>query len=52
MARQFFLILSVLLALTVTVMGGSADVVILGDSDFDSKLAALDNTLVMFYAPW
>lgn len=24
----------------------------LGDSDFENKVAALDNILVMFYAPW
>ena len=28
------------------------DVVELGDSDFDSKLADMDTALVMFYAPW
>jgi len=28
------------------------DVVDLGDSDFDSKLADMDTALVMFYAPW
>lgn len=32
------------------VLAGS--VLELGDSDFESKVAALDNTLVMFYAPW
>ena len=31
---------------------GESDVLVLGDSDFDSKIAALDNVLVMFYAPW
>lgn len=24
----------------------------LGDADFDSKLASMENVLVMFYAPW
>ena len=28
------------------------DVVDLGDSDFDSKLADMETALVMFYAPW
>ena len=28
------------------------DVLELGDSDFDSKLANIDTALVMFYAPW
>merc|ERR1711909_232971 len=28
------------------------DVLELGDSDFDSKLADIDTALVMFYAPW
>ena len=28
------------------------DVVELGDSDFDSKLADMETALVMFYAPW
>jgi len=32
--------------------GAESDVLNLGDDDFDSKLAALENTLVMFYAPW
>ena len=30
----------------------SADVVELGDADFDSTLEELDTALVMFYAPW
>jgi protein disulfide isomerase family A protein 3 len=29
-----------------------SDVLVLTDKDFESKLAALENTLVMFYAPW
>lgn len=29
-----------------------ADVVDLGDADFDSGVARVDTTLVMFYAPW
>jgi len=40
----------VCLALFSGIMAGS--VLDLGDSDFENKLAALDNTLVMFYAPW
>lgn len=32
--------------------GAESDVINLGDDDFDSKLAALENVLVMFYAPW
>jgi len=29
-----------------------SDVLVLSDADFESKLAAQENTLVMFYAPW
>lgn len=29
-----------------------ADVIELGDSDFDSRLETIDDALVMFYAPW
>ena len=29
-----------------------ADVIELGDADFDSQLESLDTALVMFYAPW
>jgi len=43
-----------ILALTLVgcAYSGESDVLELGDSDFDSKLSALDNVLVMFYAPW
>ena len=41
--------LALLLALAAFV---SADVVELGDADFDSTLEELDTALVMFYAPW
>ena len=43
------LIAVVLAALTLTDAG---DVLTLIDSDFDSRLADLDLTLVKFYAPW
>jgi len=39
-------VLSCLIALS------AAQVLDLGDSDFDSKLANIDTALVMFYAPW
>jgi len=41
--------LSVLLAAALV---AADDVLELGDSDFDSKLADIDTALVMFYAPW
>jgi protein disulfide isomerase family A protein 3 len=31
---------------------GEADVLDLGDSDFDTRVAETETTLVMFYAPW
>ena len=46
-------LLSVLLVLSLSLSSISADdVVELGDSDFDSKLADMETALVMFYAPW
>ena len=46
-------LLSVLLVLSLSLSSISADdVVELGDSDFDSKLADMEAALVMFYAPW
>ena len=41
-----------LLLATVVAAVFADDVVELGDSDFDSKLADMDTALVMFYAPW
>jgi len=47
------LVLSFLLLAGLTYAhAGQSDVLVLGDDDFDSKIAALDNALVMFYAPW
>ncbi|CAL8121908.1 unnamed protein product [Orchesella dallaii] len=42
----------VCLALLVGYGADAGSVLDLGDSDFENKIAALDNTLVMFYAPW
>jgi len=41
-----------LLALVAVSLVAADDVIELGDSDFDSKLADIDTALVMFYAPW
>ena len=45
--KSFFF--SVLLAVALVT---ADDVLDLGDSDFDAKLADIDTALVMFYAPW
>jgi len=45
--KSFFF--SVLLAVALV---AADDVLELGDSDFDAKLADIDTALVMFYAPW
>jgi len=42
----------ILLLATVVAAVFADDVVELGDSDFDSRLADMDTALVMFYAPW
>lgn len=47
------MILSFLLIAAVSMCrAAESDVLVLTDDDFESKLAALENTLVMFYAPW
>lgn len=41
------------LALFVAVaLSGEADVLDLGDDDFNTRVAETETTLVMFYAPW
>lgn len=48
--------LTVSILLVVALLGishaGEEACVVLTDDDFDSKVASLDNVLVMFYAPW
>jgi protein disulfide-isomerase A3 len=33
-------------------LGAESDVLDLGDSDFNTRVAETETTLVMFYAPW
>lgn len=33
-------------------LAGEADVLDLGDDDFNTRVAETETTLVMFYAPW
>ncbi|CAG7710437.1 unnamed protein product [Allacma fusca] len=51
MFRSTLLSLCLVVALAF-VHAGSSDVLVLTDEDFESKNAALENSLVMFYAPW
>ena len=41
-----------LLVLALAAAALADDVIELGDSDFDSRLADMETALVMFYAPW
>ena len=41
-----------LIVLLFTSLALADDVMQLGDSDFENKLADIDTALVMFYAPW
>lgn len=40
------------LAIVGCTIAGEQDVLDLTDSDFSSRIADIDTTLVMFYAPW
>lgn len=48
MIFKFFL----LFTLCVSVFGGEQDVVDLTDDNFSTRVAEIETTLVMFYAPW
>jgi len=42
----------VIVVLTALSLADAGDVLTLTDTDFDSRLAGFDMTLVKFYAPW
>lgn len=46
------LLLVCLCALVAVAFAGEADVLDLTDSDFSTRVAETETTLVMFYAPW
>lgn len=47
--RQIVIGLALLVAVA---LSGEADVLDLGDDDFNTRVAETETTLVMFYAPW
>lgn len=49
---MFYNTLAVFLAVCATVFAGEQDVLDLTDSDFSTRVAETETTLVMFYAPW
>jgi protein disulfide-isomerase A3 len=48
---KFFACL-LILSFTANSLGAESDVLDLGDSDFSTRVAETETTLVMFYAPW
>lgn len=46
------LLKSVFVFVTVFAFAFSSEVIEIGDSDFNTKVAETETTLVMFYAPW
>jgi protein disulfide-isomerase A3 len=48
---KFFAVLAAL-SFIANSFGAESDVLDLGDSDFNTRVAETETTLVMFYAPW
>jgi len=49
---MYFLKLALAFCLVIVTFAAEEDVIELGDSDFQSKIAEYETALVMFYAPW